>query len=84
LTEWGHRSIMANMTVIEFPESPRLKRLKEILEVASKRTEQANKIQEEVQALMFEYDVLQLEMAPYEVTKLAKHFRLPEQLEFIF
>ena len=75
---------MANMTVIQFPESPRLKRMREILEIAQKRMEEANKLQEEIGALMFEYDILQLEIAPFEVNKLAKHFRLPEQLEFNF
>jgi hypothetical protein len=75
---------MENMTVIAFPESPRLKRLREILLVAQLRMDEANRIQEEINALMFEYDLLQLEIAPYEVAKLAKHFRLPEQMEFNF
>lgn len=72
------------MTVINFPESPRLKRLREILEIAQVKMDQANEIQTDINALMFEYDLLQMEIAPYEVSKLAKHFRLPEQLEFNF
>lgn len=75
---------MTNMTVINFPESPRLKRLREILEIAQVKMDQANEIQTDINALMFEYDLLQMEIAPYEVSKLAKHFRLPEQLEFNF
>ena len=75
---------MTNMTVINFPESPRLKRLREILDIAQEKVEICNKLNEEITALMFEYDLLQLEIAPYEVSKLAKHFRLPEQLEFNF
>jgi hypothetical protein len=72
------------MTVINFPESPRLKRLREILDIAQEKVETCNKLNEEITALMFEYDLLQMEIAPYEVSKLAKHFRLPEQLEFNF
>lgn len=72
------------MTVINFPESPRLKRLREILDIAQEKVEKCNKLNEEITALMFEYDLLQMEIAPYEVSKLAKHFRLPEQLEFNF
>lgn len=75
---------MTNMTVINFPESPRLKRLREILDIAQEKVEICNKLNEEITALMFEYDLLQMEIAPYEVSKLAKHFRLPEQLEFNF
>jgi len=75
---------MSNMTVIAFPESPRLKRLREILEIAQVKMEQAEGLQEDINALMFEYELLQLEIAPYEVTKLARHFRLPEQMEFNF
>jgi len=75
---------MSNMTVIEFPESPRLKRLREILDTAKRKMEQVDGIQEDINALMFEYELLQLEIAPFEVIKLANHIKIPEQLEFNF
>ena len=75
---------MSNMTVIEFPESPRLKRLREILDTAKRKMEQVDGIQEDINALMFEYELLQLEIAPFKVIKLANHIKIPEQLEFNF
>ena len=84
MTERGHRSIMNNMTVIEFPEHPRLKRAKEILEIVDAKLQRGSQINMEVNALMFEYNTIMLQMAPVEMTKLAAHFTTPQQLEFNF
>ena len=75
---------MNNMTVIEFPEHPRLKRAKEILEIVDSKLQRGSQINMEVNALMFEYNALMLQMAPVERNKLAAHFTTPQQLEFNF
>lgn len=82
MTERGHRSIIGNMTVIEFPEHPRLKRAKKILEIVDAKLQRGREINDEVGTLMMEYNLIMLQMAPVEAVKLAAHF--PHQLEFDF
>ena len=84
MTEEGHRSIMDNMTVIEFPEHPRLKRAKAILALVDEKLKRGNQLNTEVNTLMMEYNLIMLQIAPVEVEKLAAHFATPQQLEFNF
>lgn len=72
---------MSNMTVIQFPESPRLKRGRYLLELAEKKVEQANRIQEELDIVMLEFAALQVSMAPVEMSKLLDQ---PYQMEIDF
>jgi len=72
---------MSNMTVIQFPESPRLKRGRYLLELAEKKVEQANIIQEELDIVMLEFAALQVSMAPVEMRKLLDQ---PYQMEIDF
>lgn len=72
---------MSNMTVIQFPESPRLKRGRYLLELAEKKVEQANRIQEELDIVMLEFATLQVSMAPVEMSKLLDQ---PYQMEIDF
>lgn len=72
---------MSNMTVIQFPESPRLKRGRYLLELAEKKVEQANRIQEELDTVMLEFAALQVSMAPVEMIKLLDQ---PYQMEIDF
>jgi len=72
---------MSNMTVIQFPESPRLKRGRYLLELAEKKVEQANRIQEELDTVMLEFAALQVSMAPVEMSKLLDQ---PYQMEIDF
>lgn len=72
---------MSNMTVIQFPESPRLKRGRYLLELAEKKVEQANRIQEELDIVMLEFAALQVSMAPVEMIKLLDQ---PYQMEIDF
>jgi len=75
---------MSNMTVIEFPEHPRLKRAKEILENVDAKLQRGSQINREIDDLMFEYNAIMLQLAPMEINKLAAHFSTPQQLEFNF
>lgn len=72
---------MSNMTVIQFPESPRLKRSRYLLALAEKKVEQANRIQEELDTVMLEFAALQVSMAPVEMIKLLDQ---PYQMEIDF
>jgi hypothetical protein len=84
LTERGHRSIMDNMTVIEFPEHPRLKRAKAILALVEEKIKRGKQLNAEVDTLMMEYNLIMLQIAPVEIEKLAAHFATPQQLELNF
>jgi hypothetical protein len=75
---------MDNMTVIEFPEHPRLKRAKAILALVETRLKQTQFMQKEIDDLMMEYNILMLQIAPVELARLAAHFHVPQQLEFNF
>jgi hypothetical protein len=73
------------MNVIEFPESPKLRRLRKIIEVVQVKVDEINDIEEEINALMFEYELLQIQIAPFEVTKLlSDYYKISQQLEFHF
>jgi hypothetical protein len=75
---------MDNMTVINFPEHPRLKRAKAILATVDARLKQSQLMQKEIDDLMLEYNIIMLQIAPVELSKLADHFHVPQQLEFNF
>ena len=69
---------MSNMTVIQFPESPRLKRGRYLLELAERKLAIANNVQEEIDVIMLEFTALQVSMAPVEMSKLLDQ---PYQME---
>ena len=69
---------MSNMTVIQFPESPRLKRGRYLLELAERKLAIANNVQEEIDVMMLEFTALQVSMAPVEMSKLLDQ---PYQME---
>ena len=72
---------MDNMTVIQFPESPRLKRGRYLLELAERKLAIANNVQEEIDVIMLEFTALQVSMAPLEMSKLLDQ---PYQMEIDF
>tara|TARA_R110000868_G_scaffold408583_1_gene691962 strand:+ start:1617 stop:1841 length:225 start_codon:yes stop_codon:yes gene_type:complete len=72
---------MSNMTVIQFPESPRLKRGRYLLELAERKLAIANNVQEEIDVIMLEFTALQVSMAPVEMSKLLDQ---PYQMEIDF
>jgi hypothetical protein len=69
------------MTVIQFPESPRLKRGRYLLELAERKLAIANNVQEEIDVIMLEFTALQVSMAPVEMSKLLDQ---PYQMEIDF
>jgi hypothetical protein len=68
--------------LIEFPEHPRLKRAKKLLEIVEFKLQRGRELNDEVGDLMMEYNLIMLQLAPFERTSLANHF--PHQLEFDF
>ena len=72
---------MSNMTVIQFPESPRLKRGRYLLELAERKLAIANNVQEEIDVIMLEFTALQVSLAPVEMSKLLDQ---PYQMEIDF
>jgi|TARA_R110000744_G_scaffold219226_1_gene337999 hypothetical protein len=69
------------VSVIQFPESPRLKRGRYLLEIAENKLKIANRIQEDVEVIMLEFTALQVSMAPVEMSKLLDQ---PYQMEIDF
>jgi trehalose-6-phosphate synthase len=72
---------MDNMTVIQFPESPRLKRGRYLLELAESKMAIIDKLHEEMEVVMLEFTALQVSMAPLEMSKLLDQ---PYQMEIDF
>ncbi len=72
---------MSTMTVIQFPESPRLKRGRYLLDLAESKMVTIDKLHEEIEIVMLEFTALQVSMAPVEMSKLLDQ---PYQMEIDF